>query len=80
MCQKLSQLGRRSAWLNSFFRNSGRERIYELWKKGQATHEEYRAVTKLCREKIRSVKAHLELNLVSTIKENKNTFININSK
>lgn len=35
-----------------------------LWKKGQATLEDYRDAVGLCREKIRRAKTHLELTAV----------------
>jgi len=45
--------------------------VYDLWKKGQATQEDYKDVVRLGREKIRSAKAQLELNLATAIKEKK---------
>ncbi|KAK4815429.1 hypothetical protein QYF61_002644 [Mycteria americana] len=49
-------------------------RVYDLWKKGQATQEDYKGVAKLCREKIRRAKAELELNLAAAVKDNKKHF------
>jgi len=37
---------------------------------GQATWEEYRDVTRICREKIRKAKAQQEINLAIIIKNN----------
>ncbi|GAB0187132.1 mitochondrial enolase superfamily member 1 [Grus japonensis] len=75
MCQKTSCQGRRSAWLN---RELGLElrkkRVYDLWKKGQATQENYKDVVRLCREKIRRAKAQLELNLATVVRDNKKCF------
>lgn len=34
-------------------------KVYDLWKKGQATQEDYKYVAKLCREKIKRYKAQL---------------------
>lgn len=31
----------------------GKKRVCHLWKKGQATWEEYKEVTRICKEKIR---------------------------
>lgn len=42
--------------------------VYDLWKEGQEIQEEYKAVVRLCREKIRRAKAKLELNLATDIK------------
>ena len=53
-----------------------KRRVYDLWKKGQATQEDYRDVVRLCREKIRRVKAQLELNVGTAVKDNKNVSIN----
>ncbi|KAK4815488.1 LOW QUALITY PROTEIN: hypothetical protein QYF61_003024 [Mycteria americana] len=45
------------------------KRVYDLWKKGQATQKDYKDVVRLCREKIKRPKARLELNLATaTIK------------
>ncbi|KAK4810714.1 hypothetical protein QYF61_007688 [Mycteria americana] len=51
-----------------------KRRVYDLWKKGQATQEDYKGVARLCREKIRRAKAELELNLAAAIKDNKKHF------
>ncbi|KAK4827745.1 LOW QUALITY PROTEIN: hypothetical protein QYF61_021216 [Mycteria americana] len=67
MCQKTSWWGRRLAWLNRelWLELRKKSRVYGLWKKGQATQEDYRDVVRLCREKIRRAKAQLELNLAT---------------
>ncbi|KAK4822019.1 hypothetical protein QYF61_006867, partial [Mycteria americana] len=49
-------------------------RVYDLWKKGQASQEDYKGVARLCREKIRRAKAKLELNLAAVVKDNKKHF------
>ncbi|KAK4826796.1 hypothetical protein QYF61_011604, partial [Mycteria americana] len=49
-------------------------RVYDLWKKGQATQEDYKDVVRLCREKIRRAKAQLEFNLATAINDNKKCF------
>ncbi|KAK4817255.1 hypothetical protein QYF61_005468 [Mycteria americana] len=46
----------------------------QLWKKGQATQEDYKGVARLCREKIRRAKTELELNLAAAVKDNKKHF------
>ena len=72
MCRNRSQQGRRPAWLNRelWLELRKKRRLYDLWKKGQATQEDYKDVVRLCREKIRRAKAQLELNLATTIKDN----------
>ncbi|PKU40554.1 rna-directed dna polymerase from mobile element jockey-like [Limosa lapponica baueri] len=80
---KASRLGKRPAWLNKEIRSQLREkrRVYGLWKKGQATQEDYKSVVKLCREKIRKAKAQLVLDLALNVKTNKKNFYKyINSK
>jgi len=60
--------------LEHFGWNSGKKRVYDLWKKGQVTKEDYKDVIKLCREKIRGTKVHLELYLATIIKDNTKCF------
>ena len=60
----------------SFGWNSGKKRrVYDLWKKGLATHEDYKSVMRLCMEKIRRAKAQLEINLATAVKDNKKMFL-----
>lgn len=58
-CHKMSQRGRRAAWLNRelLLRLQKKKRVYSLWKKSQATQEEYKDVTRVCRGKMRKAKA-----------------------
>ncbi|KAK4826807.1 hypothetical protein QYF61_011615 [Mycteria americana] len=49
-------------------------RVYDLWKKGQATQEDYKDVVRLCREKIRRAKAQLELNLATAVDDSTKCF------
>ena len=56
-------------------------RVYPLWKKGQATQEEYRGLIRSCREEIRKAKAQLELMLATVLWDNKTCFYkHINNK
>ncbi|KAK4829944.1 hypothetical protein QYF61_007667 [Mycteria americana] len=68
--------GRRPAWLNRelWLELRKKRRVYNLWKKGQASQEDYKGVARLCREKIRRAKAELELNLTTAIKDKKKNF------
>ncbi|KAK4819525.1 hypothetical protein QYF61_006018, partial [Mycteria americana] len=74
--RKTSWQGRRPAWLNRELWLELRKKriVYSLWKKGQATQEDYKGVARLCREKIRRAKAELELNLAAAVKGNKKDF------
>ncbi|PKU48587.1 rna-directed dna polymerase from mobile element jockey-like [Limosa lapponica baueri] len=83
MCRKTSRQGRRPAWLNRdlLLDLRNKRRVYNLWKRGQASHEDYKEVVKLCREKIRRAKEQLELNLATAVKDNKKCFYElINNK
>ena len=58
-----------------------KKEVYNLWKRGWATQEDYKDVARLCRDKIRKAKAHLELNLATAVKDNKKCFYKyINTK
>ncbi|KAK4824299.1 LOW QUALITY PROTEIN: hypothetical protein QYF61_013044 [Mycteria americana] len=76
MCQKMSRRGRRPAWLNRelWLELRKKRRVYDLWRKGQATQEDYMHVMGLCRKKIRRAKTQLELNLATAVKDNKKCF------
>lgn len=52
MCQKTSWWGRRLDWLNKGFWLEPRikNRVYKLWKMGQATQKDYKGVGRLCRK------------------------------
>ncbi|PKU49671.1 rna-directed dna polymerase from mobile element jockey-like [Limosa lapponica baueri] len=73
---KIKGRGKRPAWLNKELLMGLREkrRFYHLWKKGQATQEEYRDLVRLYREKVRKAKAQLELNLAINIRNNRKSF------
>ncbi|KAK4816761.1 hypothetical protein QYF61_022759 [Mycteria americana] len=75
-CQKTSRRGRRPAWLTRelWLGLRKKRRVYNLWKKGRATQEDYKGVARLCREKIRRAKAELQLNLAAAVKDNKKHF------
>jgi len=85
MCRKTNQRRRRPAWLNRELmlglRKKKKRRVYHLWKRWQATQEEYRGPIRSCRDEIRKAKAHLELRLVTVIKDDKKCFYKyINNK
>jgi len=83
MCHKMNQRGRQPAWLKREILLGLRKkrRIYHLWKKGQATQEEYRVLVRTCREEIRKAKTQLELNLTNVVRDNNKCFCQyINNK
>ncbi|KFW61745.1 hypothetical protein AS28_00352, partial [Pygoscelis adeliae] len=82
--RKSGKNARRPAWMNKelldklkhkkeAYRGKKR-RVYRLWKKGQATQEEYRDLVRSCREEMRKAKAQLERNLAAVVKDNKKSF------
>ncbi|KAK4829261.1 hypothetical protein QYF61_002653 [Mycteria americana] len=74
--RKTSRWGRRPAWLTRelWLELRKKRRVYDLWKKGRATQEDYKGVARLCREKMRRAKAELELSLAAAVKDNKKHF------
>ena len=83
LCLKLSKRGRRPAWLNRelLIELKRKKKLYDLWKEGQASQENYRAVVCICREKTGKAKAQLELNSASVVSDNKKGFLKyVNSK
>lgn len=60
-----SWCGRKLAWLKRelSLRPQEKKKVYHLWKKGQATCEEYKDVARICSKKIRMEKPQIELNL-----------------
>ena len=78
MCQKTSWCRRKPAWLNRELwleLRDKKKRVYDLWKKRQVTQEDYKDVVRLCREKIRGLKAQLESSLATGIKEGRKMFL-----
>jgi len=81
--KKWSQGGRRPVWLNKelLAEIMWKGKVHGMWKEGQATWEEYRNVTRACRDATRKARAHLELYLARDVKNNKKGFFNyISSK
>jgi len=76
MCCKTDRQGRKQVWLNRELLRGLRKkrRIYHLWKKGQATQEEYRDLVRSCREEIIKAKAQLEHRLATVVRDNKKCF------
>jgi len=57
-----------------------KRRVDHLWKKGQATQEEYRGLVRWCREEIRKAKAQLQLGLATVVRDNKKTTLQIHQQ
>lgn len=47
-------------------------RVYDHWKKGKATQEDYKNVVRICREKIRRTKDQQEVDMIATKKKTQN--------
>ena len=75
---KMSQWRRRQVLLNRdlWLELRNKRKVYGLWNRGQATHEDCKYIVKLCREKIRKAKSQLELNLATKVKDTINISIN----
>jgi len=76
LCRNLIKQGRRPAWLNGELLTDLRrkKKLYDPWKQGQASQEEYRAMVCLCREKKQKAKVQLELKLAGVVSDNKKCF------
>ncbi|GAB0208399.1 mitochondrial enolase superfamily member 1 [Grus japonensis] len=76
LCCKSSKWGRRPAWLNRklLVELKRKKKLYDLWKRGQASQEDYRAMVHICREKTQKAKAQLELKLASVVSDKKKGF------
>jgi len=48
--------------------------VYRMWKRSVATLEKYRDVFRACKSATKKAKAHLELNLLREVKDNKKGF------
>jgi len=59
LCHKSSKWGGRPAWLirELLLDLKRKKKLYDLWKRGQALQEDYRAVVHICREETRKTKS-----------------------
>ncbi|NXX31359.1 RTJK polymerase, partial [Nicator chloris] len=75
-CQKSSRPGRRPTWLNRnlLLKIRQKRKVYTRWKQGQVSQEAFKGVARACRKKIREAKAEFELNLATSVKDNKKSF------
>jgi len=72
MYSKLGKEGKRPAWLNRdlLVKLEGTKKMHRQWKQGEVSWEEHRVAAKLCMDKARKTKVHLELDLVRGEKKN----------
>ncbi|KFZ54394.1 hypothetical protein N338_05423, partial [Podiceps cristatus] len=75
-CNESGKEGKRPAWLRREMPVKLRRKreLHRQRKQGQASWEEYRDASWLCRDKVRKIKAQLELNLAKDAKNNKKGF------
>lgn len=73
VCPKMGQQGRRPAWNRELLLRL-QKRVYDLWKRSEATWEECKDVHRVCRGKIRKANAQQELHLVTAVTDNKKCF------
>ena len=66
--------GRQATVMAVQLRLREKREMYRRWKQGCVSWEEYRAVVRVCRDRIRKAKAQMELNLVRDVKDNKKGF------
>jgi len=74
--KKSEKGGRKPAWLNEYLLVKLKEKkgMYKQWKQGWVTWEEYRNAVWTCEDGIRKAMAHMKLNLVRYVKNNKKGF------
>ncbi|KGL73735.1 hypothetical protein N309_09201, partial [Tinamus guttatus] len=80
--RKKSRKGdRRPAWIGKEFLGKLNETksTYVMWKKDQATWEEYRNIVRKCRDATRKAKARLESELARDVRDNKKGFYKYSS-
>lgn len=75
-CHKSSKQGKRPAWLSRdlILELRWKRKVYEHWKQGQVTWEDYRDAIQHCREKICVDKAPLGFKMVNAVKDSKKGF------
>jgi len=74
--KKSSKEVRRRTWMSKelLAELRGKRMVCGMWKKGQATWEEFRNAVRAFKDAMRKAKAHLELKLASDVKDNKKGF------
>lgn len=73
LCFKSNKRGRRPAQPNMELRRQ--KKCHNLWKQGQASQEDYRALVCICREKTCKAKADMQLKLASVRSDDKIGFL-----
>ncbi|RMC03500.1 hypothetical protein DUI87_20699 [Hirundo rustica rustica] len=79
----MSRRGKRPVWMSNEVLKElrNKKKMYHLFKEGLISQEVFKGAARACRKKIREAKAQFELNLATSVKNNKKRFYNyINDK
>ncbi|RMC21953.1 hypothetical protein DUI87_02824 [Hirundo rustica rustica] len=76
VCQKMSRRGKRPVWMSNEVLKElrNKKKMYHLFKEGLISQEVFKGAARACRKKIREAKAQFELNLATSVKNNKKSF------
>ncbi|NWT73742.1 LORF2 protein, partial [Prunella himalayana] len=76
VCQKMSQQGKCPVRMSKEVLNElkNKKKMYHLLKEGLISQEVFKGAARACRKQIREAKAQFELNLVTSVKNNKKSF------
>ncbi|TRZ10607.1 hypothetical protein HGM15179_016504 [Zosterops borbonicus] len=76
VCRKTSRRGKRPAWISKEVLDEirNKKRMYRFWKEGQVPWEVFKGAARECRKKIREAKAQFELQMATSVKDNKKCF------
>ncbi|TRZ12815.1 hypothetical protein HGM15179_014306 [Zosterops borbonicus] len=76
VCRKTGRRGKRPAWISKEVLDEirNKKRMYRFWKEGQVPWEVFKGAARECRKKIREAKAQFELQMATSVKDNKKCF------
>ncbi|RMC19030.1 hypothetical protein DUI87_03634 [Hirundo rustica rustica] len=76
VCRKMSRQGKRPVWMSNEVLKElrNKKKMYHLFKEGLISQEVFKGAARACRKKIREAKAQFELNLATSVKNNKKSF------
>ncbi|RMC01138.1 hypothetical protein DUI87_22404 [Hirundo rustica rustica] len=72
----MSRRGKRPVWMSNEVLKElrNKKKMYHLFKEGLISQEVFKGAARACRKKIREAKAQFELNLATSVKNNKKSF------
>ncbi|RMC08902.1 hypothetical protein DUI87_13896 [Hirundo rustica rustica] len=76
VCRKMSRRSKRPVWMSNEVLKElrNKKKMYHLFKEGLISQEVFKGAARACRKKIREAKAQFELNLATSVKNNKKSF------